>query len=599
MKRYCNEVMLLDDDEVSAMPWDVFVRTIADRDRTLLTYNGTTWQHLVMIITRKKNYMVGLYNQRLINVSVPWFPSWRNVTSIFEWSFSFATRDLWTELGEVNPDYISGDYHTSVAKLRKSFMQTGILGLVLAPVILIVMIIYALITMLDEIRNSPGVIFSRQWSSLAKWRLRCFDEVDCCLEDRLAMASPKARSYVAQFKNPIIITFGKLATWMLLTLLVPFILLPFFMSNDVLNYMVWQGSWTKSVLVVTGVVASALTVARGLVPADDFVSDPQKYMKEMLEFIRLPPLPRQREMGFDTQYEWIRDAHSPFVQGRFTGYFKAKGLSFLSECSAVLTVPFIMMYSLYAEAGEIVQFLKDHTVPMGPGLGTKFLHSGLDSIDQIRVEETARPHFPPSVSLASPLLAEETQGVRPIQRALPLQWLPKPSNSMPLDRSLIFRDKVEESILTFKGYYPHWSPASSASADILTSGTVHHYGSTAYRPNPEQIAESDLVSYLGRRRHGSERPTPASSTASAPWRPAAYPTTSSGTYFPPRHSHHGQSLIESEENDDHVVELEPSVDQRPQRRTRSTTRPAELAASSSAASSSSSGPSQPRGDDIV
>jgi autophagy-related protein 9 len=498
MKHYCNSIMGLDDDEVSSMPWDVFVRTIADRDSTILTYNGTTWQHLVMIITRKHNYMVGLYNQRLINVSVPWFPSWRSVTTVFEWSFDFATRDLWTELGEVNPDYISGDYAASVAKLRKAFVRTGILGLVLSPVILIAMILYAFFTFLDEVRNSPGVIFSRTWSTLAKWRFRCFDEVPCCLQDRLASAYPDARSYTQQFKSAVTISLARFGVYALAILAAPLVIFSL-VAEDVLEVNLWGEPWPRKVIWVATIVAAALAVVRSLVPGDDFVPAPQKFMNKLLKHVRLPPLPPQREYGYEVNYEWVRDAHSPFVRNRFAGYFKSKGLIFLSELTAVITVPFIFLYSMYDEAGEIVQFLKENTVPMGPGLGTKFIHSGLDSMD--RLTPVSSPASSGSISLGggvvSPSIGElganATRGI-----SSPNQFGYK-SKSGPVDKNVLFNNKVAESVLTFKGYYPHWKPASSQSAELLSSNDVQQYGSTAYRPDPDQIVDANMISYLGRR----------------------------------------------------------------------------------------------------
>jgi hypothetical protein len=524
MKKYTNDVMLLDDNEVTSMPWDVFVRYIADRDPQILNYNGTTWQHIVMIITRKKNYMVGLYNQRLMNVSVPWFPSWRNVTTVFEWSFEYATQDLWTELGEVNPDYISGDYQTSVYKLRRAFVRTGILGLVLSPVVLVAMIMYAFFAFLDQVRNSPGVLFSRTWSTLAKWRMRCIDEVDCCLADRLASAYPEAREYTHQFKNRVMITIARFLVFALAVLIAPLAIFSL-IAEDVLEINIWGEPWPRKVVYVFTIIAALLAVVRELVPGDDFVPTPQKHMAKVLKHVRLPPLPIQRHYGHDLQYEWVRDAHCPFVRDRFAGYYKSKGLIFLSELAAVVTVPFIFMYSMYDEAGEIIQFLRDHTVPMGPGLGTKFAQSGLDSIDLI-----APPSSQDGEALAASAPAATTTTIGSLglsalrSSARPANLFGKQTKSLPVDKNALFRSKVEESVLTFKGYYPHWAPTSPSSSGLLDSTEFTQYGSTAYRPDPTQIIDANMLSYLGRRGAVNDRSS---------FLPRAHDR---GSYLPPRSS---------------------------------------------------------------
>lgn len=603
MQHYCRKTMLLDDDEVSSMPWDVFVRTIADRDPRLLGYNGTTWQHLVMIITRKHNYMVALYNQRLMNVSVPFFPRWRNVTLVFEWCFDYATRDLWTDLGEVNPDYIAGDYASSVSKLRRSFVRVGLIGLLTSPLVLIVMTAYAFFTFLEQVRNSPGVLFTRTWSALTKWQIRCFDEVDCCLTDRLSSAFPHARGYTQQFKNPVLVTIAKFVVFALAVLLAPLVLFSL-VAEDVLQVNLWGDPWPRKVIYVFTLLATLIAIFRAMIPGDDFVPAPQRYMAKTLKHVRLPAIPPQRINGLEYHYEWVRDAHAPYVLNRFNGYFKAKYLVFLSELAAVITVPFIFMYSMYDEAGEIIQFLRDHTVPMGPGLGTKFIHSGLDQVELLPAPRDnliyeaplisggrlqyqgmttvigTPPSMPgsppvasPSASPASdsdPLLSGRNTVGTPTDMASSAPsrtdagthfYLKGKSSSYGphLDtREAAFRDKVLESVLTFGGYYPHWNPTSTASAELLKSGEVQQYGSTAYRPNPSAIVNDQMISYMGARsaesaRRRSQMDSVASMSSPRHSYAAPPPSSKRGSYVPPSSSARPRPLsvqVDLDEDDD-------------------------------------------------
>lgn len=550
MHDYCQNTMFLSDAEVSSMPWDVFVRTIADRDPRILGYNGTTWQHLVMIITRKHNYLVALYNQRLMNVSVPWFPRWRNVTLVFEWCFEYATSDLWTDLGEVNPDYIAGDYMANVNKLRRSFVRVGLLGLLASPIVLIAIAAYAFFTFLEQVRNSPGVLFTRTWSTLARWQIRCFDEVDCCLNDRLSSAYPSARDYTQQFKNPVMVTIAKFLVFALAVLLAPLVIFSL-VAEDVLQVNLWGGMWPRKVIYVFTVLATLIALFRALIPGDDFVPAPQRCMAKTLKHVRLPAIPPQRINGLEYHYEWVRDAHAPYVLNRFNGYFKAKYLTFLSELAAVITVPFIFMYSMYDEAGEIIQFLRDHTVPMGPGLGTKFVHSGLDQVEMLPNPRDNLIHEPPLISggrlqyqgmstvigtppsqAGSPPLATP-QGASPMTQPStpdPMHQQAKSGGDLATSapdrtdagslfylkgqsvygaqakaREAAFRDKVIESVMTFGGYYPHWNPTSAASAELLKSTELQRYGSTAFRPDPAAIVNDQMISYMGARSAESAR----------------------------------------------------------------------------------------------
>lgn len=578
MQAYCRKTMLLDDAEVSSMPWDVFVRTIADRDPRLLGYNGTTWQHLVMIITRKHNYLVALYNQRLMNVSVPLFPRWRSVTFVFEWCFEFATRDLWTDLGEVNPDYISGDYTSHVNKLRRSFAMVGIFGLLASPLVLVMMTAYAFFTFLEQVRNSPGVLFTRTWSSLAKWQIRCFDEVDCCLADRLSSAFPNARGYTQQFKNPVMVTIAKFIVFALAVLLAPLVVFSL-VAEDVLQVNLWGEPWPRKVIYVFTLLATLIAVFRALIPGDDFVPAPQRFMAKTLKHVRLPAIPAQRMNGLEYHYEWVRDAHAPYVLDRFNGYFKAKYSVFLSELASVVTVPFIFMYSMCDEAAGIIQFLRDNTVPMGPGLGTKFIHSGLDQLELLPESRDNLIHEAPLVSggrfqfqgmttvigtppsmpgspspLAANLASSSTsssinsQGDTVLNMASSApgrtnagsQFILKGKHAYGThldNREAAIRDKVLESVMTFGGYYPHWNPTSTASAELLQSQEITRYGSTSYRPDPSAIINSQMVSYMGARSaESARRRSQMDSIALSSGRQSyavAPPSTKRSTYQPP------------------------------------------------------------------
>jgi hypothetical protein len=456
MRTYYKNVLGLTDSDLSTMPWDLFVQHLAEKDKTLLSYNGTQWQHLVMILTRKQNYLVALYNQQLIDMAVPCFPQWRSVTIVFEWWFEWATRHLWTSDGQVDAECIAGDFTQVTQRLRKSFVLAGFLSLLLAPLVLLSMLVFAFFGLVDEARNGSGIILGHQWTRLARWRLRCFDEVDCCLKDRLAVASEEALRYTQQFKSRSAITLVRFVSYVLIAIATPMILVTMFFNDAVLNYQLWDGLGSHTLLVTGGLLAAALAATRSLLPKTNLVPRPQLMMNRLFKHVRLPaPSPVEDGVSLITSlYEWQKDAHTAYVCTQFSNYFKSKPAIFLSELAAVITVPFILIFSLSHDAEKIIRFLRENTVDVGYGLGTMCAQSGLCCEYNSLNLQTSQQQLPLVLSSSSSDQLIKTQQSEALAR------------------------KMEESVLAFKGHYPHWTPTSSDASDLLNASDVHYYSTS-------------------------------------------------------------------------------------------------------------------------
>lgn len=440
-----------------------------------------------MVLLRKQNYLVALYNQRLIDVSVPGFPRWKAVTQVFEWAFSIATRDLWTGSGELNNLYLTGNHNTNVTRLQTRFYRTGLLALFLSPIVLVCLLIYVFFTTLEELHSSPGMLFSRTWSRLAEWRLRNFNEVNTALHDRLSSAYPHSRAYYSQFRNPISTTLARLLIYMLTFIAAPLIVITIF-AEHALSYNLWAGTGTRSLLFFATLITTLLALLRSILPSDNYVFEPQLHMEKIVRHITLPPVPN---------YDWISDAHEPEIYNRFQTYFKAKWHIFVSELLAVITVPFIFMFSMVNISDSLLTFLKNYTIEeIGPGLGSGLVFCSLDaSHTPIQTKSNISQHYITNDNVKSCYSKSQSTTMGNLEKEAEMNTskdfctngnvdyhvIPMLTNDFESYRAEYLRLKLNESIIGFKGYYQDWIPTSKESRALLADDFVVEVGQSMYR----------------------------------------------------------------------------------------------------------------------
>lgn len=112
----------------------------------------------------------------------------------------------------------------------------------------------------------------------------------------------------------------------------------------------------RTVLFYLGVFGSIMAAARGMVPEDNRVFDPELLMEEVIRYTHYMP------------DEWKDQMHSKQVHQEFGELFSMKILVFIQELISVVLTPFILWFSLPECAPAIIDFFHDFTVHI-PGRG--------------------------------------------------------------------------------------------------------------------------------------------------------------------------------------------------------------------------------------
>ena len=112
----------------------------------------------------------------------------------------------------------------------------------------------------------------------------------------------------------------------------------------------------RTVLFYLGVFGTVWAVARGAVPEETLVFDPEYALNDVIEYTRYMPA------------SWRGRLHSNEVRKEFTVLYQMKLVIFLEELLSIIFTPFVLWFSLPKCSDRVVDFFREFTVHVD-GLG--------------------------------------------------------------------------------------------------------------------------------------------------------------------------------------------------------------------------------------
>ncbi|KAF9500576.1 APG9-domain-containing protein [Pleurotus eryngii] len=379
-------------------------------------------------IMRQENYLIALFNKELLDLRVP-LPDimkrfgmgeegkGRVLTKALEWNLRFCLMEyLFDRRGRVRKMFLkSANRATLVEGLRRRFIFMGILNAIFAPFIVPYLLMYSFFRYFEEYHKNPSSIGGRRYTSFAQWKFREFNELPHFFIRRLDESYPIASMYIGQFPNEkltIIMRFvafvaGSFAAVLLLaTVIDPDLFVHFEITPH------------RTVLFYLGIFGSVLAVARGMIPEENRVFDPELLMTEVIEYTHYMP------------DDWKGELHSKKVHQEFGELFAMKILIFAQEILSVILTPFVLWLSLPACAPSIIDFFREFTVHVdGRGFVCSFAEFDFERHGNVK--------------FGAPTKKRDKR------------WI---SNE----------GKMEKSFLNFKATHPEWNPTDPSGSLYLS-----------------------------------------------------------------------------------------------------------------------------------
>lgn len=314
-------------------------------------------QDIANRLMRKENYLIALFNKDILNLTLPLpFMKQRQFFSrTLEWNINLCLIDfVFNEQGQVRPIFLTDKYRKELGEaLRRRFMVVGWINIVVAPFLVVYFLVHTFFRYFNEYQKNPSQIGSRQYTRLAEWKFREFNELWHLFQRRLKMSYPFASRYIDQFPKDMTVQLSRFVAFVagalagvlaLVSVVDPELFLGFELSND------------RTVLFYLGVFGSIWAVARGMVPEESLVFDPEYALGEVVAFTHYMPA------------QWTGRLHSEEVKRDFAALYQMRVVVVLEEALSMVCTPFMLWFSLPQCADRLIDFFREFTIHVD-GLG--------------------------------------------------------------------------------------------------------------------------------------------------------------------------------------------------------------------------------------
>lgn len=346
-RRLCRGKLGLDHCEVQSIDWpELAQQLLGHAAASSPDYSRPepplTVDDLALCIAREDNYLIGLIavgalRPRLRPGGAPFMP-----LSLF-WNIEFAL------------DYSVGHPHEpwgSVARrLRVVFRALAVANLVFAPVILLCRVVHAVMWHGERVRRHPHRLAARQWSPVARWRFRRYNELPHQLEARLGRGRAAAMAYTQGFRDHVVEALARGAVAIAGGFVAITVLLTAIFDEE---YLGLELTPDRSVAFWAAVAGTVVTIAAAQMPDDDAteMSLPERLV-QVAEHVDLPP-------------RWHTTPAAPATRHEVVQVFPYKLNVLFDELVAAICNPWMLGVILPAQAQAIAGFYADtmrlHTV---------------------------------------------------------------------------------------------------------------------------------------------------------------------------------------------------------------------------------------------
>ena len=374
MHDFFHYLLEIPDTDIQTVSWqEVVKRLMSLRDANPSTASAVTERHRRYIGTQSKqrmdahdianrlmrrdNFLIALFNKEILDLTIPLpFLRGKQVFSrTLEWNLSLCILDfVFNEQGQVRPLFLKDTHRKSLSDgLRRRFLFAGFMNMMCAPFIIIYCIVLYFFRYFNEYQKNPAQLGSRQYTPLAEWKFREFNELSHLFQRRINMSHPFASRYINQFPKDKTIQASRFVAFVtgalvsvlaLATIIDPELFLGFEITHE------------RTVLFYLGLFGTIWAVARGAVPEENIVFDPEFALERVTEYTHYLPA------------HWRGRMHSDEVRKEFAQLYQIKIVIFLEEIISIIFTPFVLWFSLPKCSDRIVDFFREFTLHVD-GLG--------------------------------------------------------------------------------------------------------------------------------------------------------------------------------------------------------------------------------------
>lgn len=372
----------ISDKELQSIPWqNVIQQIIFLKDQNALTANVVEVKAKNRIdahdvanrIMRKENYMIALYNNDVLDLSLP-IPLYRTspLTKTLEWNINLCIMGYaFNESGFLKQSFLKPSQHEYVKEeLQKRFMLAGFLNIILSPFLVSYFVLLYFFRYFNEYKTSPGSLGARQYTPMAEWKFREYNELYHLFQKRIGLSTFLADRYIDQFPKEginLILRFVAFVTGSFVAILGIFTIM------DPENFLNFEITHDRTALFYITVLGTIWTVCRSSISDEYNIFDPDETIRELATYTHYLPS------------EWEGRYHTEDVKNQFCKLYNLKIIILLRELASLIMTPFILWFSLPRSADRIVEFFRETSVYVD-GLGYVCKYAMFEINDSVDVK---------------------------------------------------------------------------------------------------------------------------------------------------------------------------------------------------------------------
>ena len=368
MQTFYRHLLEIPDSDMQTISWQEVVKKLMSlRDRNPITAAGTKDHHrrfmgtqskqrmdahdIANRLMRRDNYLIALINKDVLDFSLP-LPFIQNrqlYSRTLEWNLHYCILDfVFSESGQVRSLFLKDSHRKGLSDgFRSRFLFAGFISLVCAPFTVLYYMLFFFFRYFTEFQRNPSQIGSRQYTPFAEWKFREFNELHHLFERRINMSYPFATRYIDQFPKDktiqisgfVAFVAGAIASVLAVASLI-----------DPESFLSFELTTERTVLFYLGVFGSIWAVARGNMPEENLVFDPEYALNNVTEYTHYMPK------------HWKQRLHTNEVRMEFAQLYKMKILIFLEEILSIILAPYILWFSLPKSCDRLVDFFREFTI---------------------------------------------------------------------------------------------------------------------------------------------------------------------------------------------------------------------------------------------
>jgi hypothetical protein len=351
MSAFCRDKLRISEADLETVDWPRVLERLIFAHKAgviqILPNPELTVNDVVLRIMRSDNYLIALINRNCLHMFLPWWLAPFFTESVLfsksmEWSVSYCVLShLFDDDYRLAPEFLN-----DVGSLRFRFQIVGLLQLILLPFTLLFVVVFFLMENFQQFHSNRAYLGPRQWTPLARWEFREFNELPHLFEQRLNRAYEPALSYLNSFSNASVSIVAEFVAFVSGALVAVMIIVSF-MSEGALLYIHIAD---RNLLWYLGIFSACFAASRACIP------DSTKSKPPAAEL-----LAKASAMTHHFPSHWKDQELSRTVRDEVSYLLQHKIVIFLHEILGVLLTPIILMFSLPMSASVIVDFVKKHT----------------------------------------------------------------------------------------------------------------------------------------------------------------------------------------------------------------------------------------------